>query len=355
MSRIIRFLLLPTLIGVLIGLAVLAGLRLFAVAPPASFAEAVDVAAPSVVNIYSTKVVRARRHPLCDFPQFRELCESRADSGRSLQNSLGSGVIVSENGYILTNAHVIANADEILVAFHDNHTASAEIVGVDAETDLAVIRVDDVPLPAIKMGSSDAARVGDQVLAIGNPFGIGQTVSMGIISAKGRYGLSSRPYEDFLQTDAAINPGNSGGALIDTRGRLIGINSLIFSQTGGYQGIGFAVPAKLAMTVLDMIVREGRVIRGWLGIEIAGGSTGQRGLSITSVVPGGPAEAAGLLPGDFILTVNKQPAMNARAVVRQIAMVEPGSKIAIEAMRGNERVSFEATAGLRPDPQDLPE
>ncbi|NJN51935.1 MAG: trypsin-like serine protease [Gammaproteobacteria bacterium] len=303
-----------------------------------------------MVNIYSTKVVRARRHPLCDFPQFRDLCEGRAEGNR-LQNSLGSGVVVSEKGYILTNAHVIANADEILVAFHDNQTAAAEVVGIDPETDLAVIRVNAIVEP-IEMGSSDAVRVGDQALAIGNPFGIGQTVSMGIISAKGRYGLSQGAYEDFLQTDAAINPGNSGGALIDTRGRLIGINSLIFSQTGGYQGIGFAVPAKLAMSVLDMIVREGRVIRGWLGVEIAANTGGRSGLSVTSVVRGGPAESAGLLAGDFILAVNQQPALNARAVVRQIAMVEPGSAIAIEAMRGNERMTFQATAGLRPRPAD---
>ncbi len=351
MPQFVRFILVPAVAGAFIGLTVLLGMRLLADSPRGGFADAVAAAAPSVVNIYSTKVVRARRHPLCDIPQFRELCDRRADGGRRLQNSLGSGVVVSTAGYILTNAHVIDEADEILVAFHDNHTATAEVVGVDPETDLAVIRVDDGPLQAIEMGSSDGARVGDQVLAIGNPFGIGKTVSMGIISAKGRYGLSRSPYDDFLQTDAAINPGNSGGALIDTRGHLIGINSLIFSQTGGYQGIGFAIPAQLAMTVLDMIVREGRVIRGWLGIEIANSTNPRTGLRVRAVEPGGPAEAAGVLPGDFVLAVNHQPAVSARAVTREIAMAEPGSTVAIDAMRGTQRLTLHATVGLRPPPR----
>jgi serine protease DegS len=343
MQRLVRYLLVPAIIGVVVGLAALAVMR--ATAPAAGgFADAVAIAAPSVVNIYSTKVVRAQRHPLCAYPQFSEWCAERSWP----QRSLGSGVVVSDKGYILTNAHVIADADEILVAFQDNQTASASVVGVDPETDLAVIHVDDGPLAPIAMGSSDAIRVGDQVLAIGNPFGIGQTVSMGIVSAKGRYGLGESPYEDFLQTDAAINPGNSGGALIDTSGRLIGINSLIFSRSGGYQGIGFAVPSKLAMGVLDMIVREGRVIRGWLGVEISANAEGRRGLHVAAVVPGGPAAVAGLRPGDYILAVNHEPALDARALVGLIATAQPGSEITIEALRGQERIALSATAGTRP-------
>lgn len=349
MSRWIRLLLFPALIGAAVGFGLLALFRTGPFETRDGFAAAVDAAAPSVVNIYSTKVVRARRHPLCELPQFRELCDGFSDSNR-VQNSLGSGVVVKKDGYILTNAHVIADADEILVAFHDSRTVAAEVVGVDPETDLAVIRVDDTSLDPIAMGSSDGARVGDQVLAIGNPFGFGQTVSMGIISAKGRYGFTSSAYEDFLQTDAAINPGNSGGALIDTKGRLIGINSLIFSRTGGYQGIGFAIPSKLAMSVLDMIVTEGHVIRGYLGVEITANSVEHGGLRIASVVPGSPASAAGVRPGDFLLTVNRQPAVNARAVSRQIAMTEPGAEMRLEVMRGNQRLALAAIAGTRPPP-----
>jgi serine peptidase DegS len=317
---------------------------------PESYADAVEAAAASVVNIYSTKRVRPRPLPICDLPQFRELCERVANP--RLQNSLGSGVIVRSDGYILTNAHVIANAEEILVAFHDGRTLRAEVAGQDPETDLAVIRVEDRDLEAIPLGSSDDARVGDVVLAIGNPFGIGQTVSLGIISAKGRYGLSASPYEDFLQTDAAINPGNSGGPLIDGRGRLIGISSLFFSRSGGSQGIGFAVPAQLAMAVLDQIVREGRVIRGWLGIQIGDedGSDGS-GLRVAAVIPGSPADIAGVATGDRILALDGVAAVNRREVLRQIAMAAPGSRIALTVARSGNRLTLEATAGTRPVPE----
>ncbi len=231
-------------------------------------ADAVTAAEPSVVNIYSKKAVHTRLHPICELPRYRELCDAANVPDRRPQNSLGSGVIVRSDGYILTNAHVIADADEILVSFSDGQTTSAQLIGKDPETDLAVIRANATGLSPIQMGSSDDARVGDIVLAIGNPFGIGQTVSLGIVSAKGRYGICSSPYEDFLQTDAAINPGNSGGALIDLQGRLLGINSFFYSQTGGSQGLGFAMPVELAFSVLDEIIADGRVTRGWLGISI---------------------------------------------------------------------------------------
>ena len=346
----LRYVVLPAVVGALVGFVVILLLANGRGRGTESYADAVETASRSVVNIYTTKIVRARRLPICDLPQFRDLCEGLQFSNPRLQNSLGSGVIVRSDGYILTNAHVIAEADEILVAFHDGETASAELVGEDPETDLAVIRVADRDLAAVPLGSSDKTRVGDVVLAIGNPFGIGQTVSLGIISAKGRYGLSASPYEDFIQTDAAINPGNSGGALIDGRGRLIGINSLFFSRSGGSQGIGFAVPSQLAMAVLDEIVRAGRVVRGWLGIQLGEFGDGQPGLLVENVLAGSPAAAAGLAPGDRILAVDGVASESRRQVLRQIAMAQPGSPVALSVLRGDKTVSLAATAGTRPPP-----
>jgi serine protease DegS len=348
---VLRHLLLPAVVGAAVGLGVVALLSPTPFHGPESYADAVEAAAPSVVNIYTTKLVRPRALPICDLPQFRELCEDLRITNPRLQNSLGSGVIVRRDGYILTNAHVIANADEILVAFHDGRTATAELAGQDPETDLAVIRVRDRDLDAIALGSSNAARVGDVVLAIGNPFGIGQTVSLGIISAKGRYGLSASPYEDFIQTDAAINPGNSGGPLIDRRGRLLGINSIFFSRSGGSQGIGFAVPAALAMDVLDQIVREGRVVRGWLGIQLAEDDPPGSGLAIAAVLRGSPAQSAGLEPGDRILALDGTAAVNRREVLRQIAMTEPGSHVTLTVLRDGQRLTIDAIAGTRPVPE----
>jgi serine protease DegS len=351
MARTIRYLLLPALIGAVVGVAVLALLRNSGAAGD-GYADAVTAAVPSVVNIYSSKVVHTRPNPICELPRYRDLCKALEGSNPRLQNSLGSGVIIREDGYILTNAHVIADADEIIVAFADGQTMSAEIIGTDLETDLAVIHAATKGLVPIKLGLSDSARVGDVVLAIGNPFGIGQTVSMGIISAKGRYGLSSSPYEDFLQTDAPINPGNSGGALIDVHGRLLGINSLIYSQTGGYQGISFAVPAKLALAVMDEIIKEGRVLRGWLGIEIATkpAVAADAGLSIANVLPGSPADKAGIKEGDLLLGINDEPAVDARIVTRQIGLAAPGSDIKLKLMRNAEPIEVHATAGTRPPP-----
>jgi serine protease DegS len=346
LSRLLQYLVLPALIGALAGLAVLA-IWSRSEAPAVGYADAVAKAAPSVVNIYSTKVVTARRLPICELPRFRDLCRALEGANPRLQNSLGSGVIVREDGYILTNRHVIADADEILVAFSDGQTTTAKIIGTDPETDLAVIEANAKGLKPIEFGRSDLARVGDIVLAIGNPFGIGQTVSMGIISATGR--LSAGPF-DYLQTDAAINPGNSGGALIDANGRLLGINSLIYSQTGGYQGIGFAVPAQLAMTVLDDIVHEGRVIRGWLGIEAFNvvSSSGQHGLVVANVLPDSPAARAGIERGDVILTINGKPVSSRRVVMQQISSIKPGNTIDLQMLRSGEPVEVKATAGNQP-------
>lgn len=350
MAPVIRHLLLAAAIGGLLGFAAL--IWLHRTDPHVGYADAVSAAEPSVVNIYSSKVVHTRANPICELPRYRELCDTANISNRRMQNSLGSGVIVRSDGYILTNAHVIDGADEILVAFFDGQTAPATIIGMDAETDLALIQAQADNLRPINVGSSDDARVGDIVLAIGNPFGIGQTVSMGIISAKGRYGLSTSPYEDFLQTDAAINPGNSGGALIDVRGRLLGINSLFYSRSGGSQGLGFAVPAKLALSVLDEIITEGRVIRGWLGIEISNVSSqsGSFGLAIADVVANSPAANAGLLRGDIITAINDQSATSPRIVTRQIGLAHPGSDIKLSLLRNGEALEVHATAGERPPP-----
>jgi serine protease DegS len=354
MGSYFRYLLLPALIGAAVGYAALslhgATFGQSQASSSLSYADAVELAAQSVVNIYSTKIVHERTHPICEIPRYEPLCESFFGPTRRMQNSLGSGVIARADGYILTNAHVIAGADEILVAFNDGGTAKASIVGIDPETDLAVIKVEASNLEPVLAGSSDAARVGDVVLAIGNPFGIGQAVSKGIISAKGRTGISSSPYEDFIQTDAAINPGSSGGALIDTQGRLIGVNSLIYSQNGGSQGIGFAIPATLAFNVFEEIVREGRVIRGFLGIEISNLTEAPAGvgLAISNVLINSPAAHAGVRPGDVIVAINGQPAVNPRVVVRQIALTEPGSDIQLDLVRNGEKFELRAVSGVRP-------
>ncbi|MFB3104601.1 MAG: S1C family serine protease, partial [Pseudomonadales bacterium] len=253
-------------------------------------------------------------------------------------------------GYILTNNHVIAGADEILVGFSTGQATTATLVGSDPETDLAVIRVQASGLTPIPVGSSDEVEVGDVALAIGNPFGIGQAVSSGIISAKGRAGVSPSPYDDFIQTDAAINPGNSGGALIDAEGNLIGINTMIVSRSGGSEGIGFAIPVRLAMSILNEIVQNGRVTRGWLGVELANAPpTGAGvGLEILNVVRYSPAANAGLRVGDYILAINEHPAVSSLVVTRQIAHAEPGSDLELDVMRRGQQLSLTAESGVRP-------
>jgi serine protease DegS len=348
MRELVRYVFIPALVGGAVGLAVMLLSPSGSEPTKPGYATAVKRASPGVVNIYSSKVVAP---PICQLPRFREWCDRFSGDGRShMQSSLGSGVIVREDGYILTNNHIIAGADEILVAFSDGQATTAILVGSDPETDLAVIRVQASGLTPIPMGSSGSAEVGDVALAIGNPFGIGQTVSSGIVSAKGRAGVSPSPYDDFIQTDAAINPGNSGGALIDAYGNLIGINTLIFSRSGGSEGIGFAIPAQLAMTVLNEIVDTGRVTRGYLGVELANTPPPGAGvgLQITRVEPDGPAHHAGVRIGDFILAIDEQPAVNSTAVSRQIAHTPPGSELNLDVLRGSEQLSFSAHAGERP-------
>ncbi|CAI8996643.1 serine protease DegS [Pseudomonas sp. IT-P74] len=326
---------------------------------PVSYAEAVSTAAPSVVNLYTTKVINKPNHPLFEDPQFRRFFGDNSPKQKRMESSLGSGVIMSPEGYILTNNHVTSGADQIVVALKDGRETLARVIGSDPETDLAVLKIDLKNLPAITVGRSDNIRIGDVALAIGNPFGVGQTVTMGIISATGRNQLGLNNYEDFIQTDAAINPGNSGGALVDAIGNLTGINTAIFSKSGGSQGIGFAIPVKLAMEVMKSIIEHGQVIRGWLGIEVqpltqelaeSFGLSGRPGIVVAGIFRDGPAQKAGLQLGDVILAIDGEPAGDGRRSMNQVARIKPTDKVAIEVMRNGKELKLMAEVGLRPPP-----
>lgn len=323
-----------------------------------SYADAVDAAAPAVVNIYTTKIITERANPLFNDPFFRYFFGDRLAPRQHLQSSLGSGVIVSKSGYILTNNHVVEGADEIQVLLRDNRNAEATIVGTDPESDLAVLKIDLKDLPAITVGQSDDARVGDVVLAIGNPFGVGQTVTMGIISAMGRNTVGINTYENFIQTDAAINPGNSGGALINPYGHLIGVNSAIYSKSGGYQGIGFAIPAKFAIDIMQQIIQNGHVIRGWLGIEVQDISPelaesfhlkDTQGVIVAGILRNGPAALAGLRPGDIIKQLNDIEIVNTKQVMNTIAGIKPDATIKIKIVRQGKKMELEGRVGQRPE------
>ncbi|MBY8944517.1 Do family serine endopeptidase AlgW [Pseudomonas marginalis] len=331
---------------------------------PVTYADAVVIAAPAVVNLYTTKVINKPAHPLFEDPQFRRYFGDNGPKQRRMESSLGSGVIMSPEGYILTNNHVTTGADQIVVALRDGRETLARVVGSDPETDLAVLKIDLKNLPSITLGRSDGLRVGDVALAIGNPFGVGQTVTMGIISATGRNQLGLNSYEDFIQTDAAINPGNSGGALVDANGNLTGINTAIFSKSGGSQGIGFAIPVKLAMEVMKSIIEHGQVIRGWLGIEVqpltkelaeSFGLTGRPGIVVAGIFRDGPAQKAGLQLGDVILSINGEPAGDGRKSMNQVARIKPTDKVAIQVMRNGKEIKLLAEIGLRPPPAPVKE
>ena len=318
------------------------------------YAAAVDRAAPSVVNIYST--VREVPPNCLTEPRLKPWCDRLMGADRT---SLGSGVIVHPDGFIVTNAHVIEGANEVLVMLADGRTAEATLIGSDRLTDLAVVRINLPDLSAIDLGEVSAVAVGDVALAIGNPFGIGQTVSAGIISATGRASVSTSPYDDFLQTDAAINPGNSGGALIDASGRLIGINTLILSPSGEAMGVGFALPADLAYGVLEEIIEHGRVIRGWLGLTLENGiaPVPAGGIRISGVEPGGPAAQAGLRAMDRIIAVNGEPVHDPNAFSRLVGMTRPGETMRLDVARSatdgtSASLALEVQAGRRPEPGD---
>ena len=322
-----------------------------------SFAEAARHAIPAVVNVFTKKQVRGTRNPLMDDPVFRHFFGERLDPRPQEVSNLGSGVIVSANGYILTNHHVVDGADEIQIALSDNRTLPAKVVGSDPETDLAVLKIDANNLPAITFGQSDSLRVGDWVLAVGNPFGVGQTVTLGIVSALGRSHLGINTFENFIQTDAAINPGNSGGALVDAAGNLVGINSAIYSRTGGSQGIGFAIPVSLARQVMEQIVREGSVTRGWVGIEVQdlspelmesfGLKTGE-GALIAGVLKSGPADRAGVKPGDVLTAVNGKPVSDSSSLLNLIAVLKPGETAKLSVARKNSNLEFSVKVARRP-------
>lgn len=323
-----------------------------------SYADAVDRAAPAVVNIYTRTLVRQPVNPLLNDPFFRNFFNAdRIPQRERIESSLGSGVILNSQGYVVTNNHVISGADSIVVALRDGREAQARVVGLDPETDLAVLKIDLSDLPSITLAPSDELRIGDVVLAIGNPFGVGQTVTMGIISATGRNRLGLSTYEDFIQTDAAINPGNSGGALVDAHGNLVGINTAIFSKSGGSQGIGFAIPSSLASQVMQDLISHGRVIRGWLGVEIqeltprlaeSFGAGDRSGLIIAGIFRNGPAHKAGLRPGDILLQVAGEPVTTSRATMNRIARLKPGQDIDLGILRDGHEMTVTATVGERP-------
>jgi len=321
---------------------------------PGSYRAAAGRAMPAVVNILTTKAVR-KRHPLSRDPFFKRFFGDRDEDDD--QNSLGSGVIVSPQGYILTNYHVVEAADEIQVVLPDGRKAAAKMVGTDPETDLAVVRIEMEKLPVVALGQVEQAKVGDVVLAIGNPFGVGQTVTMGIISALGRNNLHINHFENFIQTDAAINFGNSGGALIDTQGNLLGINSAIYSQTGGSVGIGFAIPVSTARSVLDAIIKDGHVVRGWIGVESqeitpelahSFGLDRDSGAIIAGVVRNGPADKAGMKPGDILLSVDGKPVKDTNEMLNLIAQLSPGGQSTMRIMRKSRESDLQLTVGKRP-------
>ena len=324
---------------------------------PVSYADAVERAAPAVVNIYTRKVVRRKTHPLFDDPFFQRFFRTDPQPNERIQSSLGSGVIMSPDGYVLTNNHVINGADQIVVALHDGRDVNASVVGTDPEADLAVLKIELENLPYIQVSQNKHLRIGDVVMAIGNPFGVGQTVTMGIVSATGRNQLGINTYEDYIQTDAAINPGNSGGALINAHGDLVGINTAIYSKSGGSQGIGFAIPAAVATRTLTDIATHGTTIRGWLGIEVQESSPqllkalglpeALTGLIVTGIYEHGPADKAHLNVGDILVKINGEEANNARRAMNQIAALRPGDGIDLEYIRAGKTGSTHAIAGQR--------
>jgi len=330
------------------------------VAMPAvsSHADAAKKAMPAVVAINTSKEMR-QRGPLMDDAMLRRYFPDLADRiPRQRVTSLGSGVIVSPDGYVLTNHHVIEGADDIQLVLQDGRRIAAHLRGTDPESDIAVLKADEGNLPSITFGAIEHVRVGDTVLAIGNPFGFGNTVTAGIVSALGRNHLGINRFEDFIQTDAAINLGNSGGALVDSAGNLIGINSMIFSQSGGSVGIGFAIPVSIARNVLEQIIKDGEVTRGWLGIEpaeppteIARAPAPESGVAIRGVVRGGPADRAGIRVQDVVIEIDGKPTPDTPALLARIAELPPGNIVKVKVVHEREARNVDVTVGKRPRPQ----
>mgnify|MGYP000397917916 FL=1 len=331
---------------------------------PDSFAPAAQRVIPSVVNVFTQQQIRVPGHPAIDDPVFRYFFGERFDSKPRQVSNLGSGVIVSANGYILTNYHVVDAASQIEIALSDGRTLPARVIGSDPETDLAVLRIEANDLPAITFAQPDTLKIGDWVLAMGNPFGVGQTVTAGIVSALGRTHLGINTFENFIQTDAAINPGNSGGALVDASGNLVGINSAIYTRTGGSQGIGFAIPVSIARQVMEQIIKEGGVTRGWVGVEVQDLSPelmeslnlkpNQEGALIAGVLKGGPADRGGIRPGDVLLAVNNHPVKDSSSLLNLIAALKPDEIAQITVNRKNQSLSLKIRIGRRPLQRTMP-
>jgi serine protease DegQ len=329
--------------------------------PSVGFSRAAQKVMPAVVNIFTSSEVKTPSSPFMDDPRFRFFFGDEYDNAPQQSSSLGSGVIVSHDGYILTNHHVVESADEIEVALADGRTAKGRIVGSDPDTDLAVIKVDlGKDLPAITFGQSDQAHVGDIVLAIGNPFGVGQTVTMGIVSALKRNHLGLSTFENFIQTDAAINPGNSGGALVDVEGNLLGINSAIYSPNGGSLGIGFAIPTSTAKKVMEQIIQSGSVTRGWVGIavqeltpELAESFKlkDTQGVLIAEVVRGSPADKSGIKAGDILVSIDGKPMTDSTTMLETISALPPGKVALLKLMRNQSEVAIQVKVGKRPKPK----
>jgi serine protease DegQ len=332
-----------------------------------SYSDAARKAVPSVVNIVTTKAAAklSQSHPLLNDPVFRRFFGDPQGGGgngggKPQNSSLGSGVIVAAEGFVLTNHHVIDGAESIEVLLSDGRRTKAKLIGSDPESDLAVLQTELTGLPAMPFGSSDNARVGDVVLAIGNPFGVGQTVTMGIVSALGRNQLGINTFENFIQTDAAINPGNSGGALVDSEGRLIGINTAIYSRSGGSLGIGFAIPASTVRNVMDQITKGGSVVRGYIGVEpqdvtpeLAEAFKLPRkdGAIIAGVMANGPAAKAGVKTGDILVAVEGKPVTNTATMLNLISQLTPQSQVPFSFVRDGADVNVTITIGTRPKPQ----
>jgi Do/DeqQ family serine protease len=324
--------------------------------PVGSFRQAAQRASAAVVSINTSKAAQGSPH--ANDPWFRFFFGEQG--GGQPQVGLGSGVIISPDGYLLTNNHVVEGADEIEVTLNDSRSGRAKVIGTDPDTDLAVLKLNLDRLPVITLGNSDALQVGDQVLAIGNPFGVGQTVTSGIVSALGRNQLGINTFENFIQTDAAINPGNSGGALVDVNGQLMGINTAIYSRSGGSMGIGFAIPVSTAKQVLEGIVKEGVVRRGWIGVEPADlspdlketfGVKARSGVLITGVLQNGPAAQAGVRPGDVIVDVAGQQIDNVSELLTIVAALKPGTPAEFKVQRRDDTMNMTVTPGLRPRPR----
>jgi serine protease DegQ len=325
-----------------------------------SFSEAARRAMPAVVSIYTSQKLKRPRHPFMGDPVFRHFFGDQLDPGLQRRESLGSGVIVSDKGYVLTNHHVVESVDQIEIALADMRKVPARVVGTDPDTDLAVLKVDLQNLPAITFARADQMRVGDVVLAIGNPFGVGQTVTFGIVSGLGRSHLGITTFENFIQTDAVIHPGNSGGALVDINGNLVGINTAIYSQTGVSMGIGYAIPVSTARQVMEQIIQQGSVTRGWIGVgvqDISGELAESfklpraKGVLISHVERGGPAERAGVKLGDVLLAVNDSPVADTTGMLNLIATLQPGQQARLRLVRERAETELAVIIGRRPRPQ----